>query len=168
MVGAIEMAAAGAVVEYYCLMRITSLVLLGVLVSGQVAVADDETLTPIARHQTPPRRIEPDPGAKNIAITATIATGALALSAGLAYYHRKQIVNDAIDAAGTTQPESVHHARTDDAAKWYGITTGLAIATVVSASVTAYLWTQAQPRYEPVVAVDPVNGGGSLGVAGRF
>lgn len=143
-----------------------------VLCAGAGAASADPALeppalTPIARGEQGPVRVDPPPGARTQAIAATVATGALLIATAASWIHYNNLIDEMNSYNWNGNDQAKYMQTYDSLGRWYDIRTGLACATVAAGAITGYLWTRAQPRYERVhVSVTPT--GAALSLAGSF
>jgi hypothetical protein len=113
----------------------------------------------------PLTRIDPPPGARAEALTATLVSATF-LGAGIfSAVRAEQSSSEASDLFARNAPATDQLAAIDRADHWHDATYAFAALTVVSVVVTGVLWDRAQPHYQVVVAP---GGGAVVGYATRF
>ena len=143
----------------------TALVL---LLASSLAYADPPGDTPPVEHHPPPIvKIDPAPNAQT---QAWVATGITAAIVGVGAYsvyrmHEASVRANAIVVAnGTAGTLADYHDATQENDRWHTMTYVFSALTVVSAGVTAYMWSRTETRY--TVAVTPQ--GATVGYATSF
>lgn len=110
---------------------------------------------------------EPAPGSRRIAIVSTGITGALVFSALATHFHGDTLLARTIDNPMRHGGPTGSAGGFDDGDKWMKLSFGLAVGAAVSAAVTGYLWTRAQPPPRHLL-VHPTPEGAAVSYLGRF